>query len=140
MQKIRSYTELMSLPDFASRFEYVKLGSAVSEETFGRHARYLNQKLYQSSEWRDFRRRIIARDAGDLGDSDRPLTRRATVHHLNPITEEQILANDPALFDPENVIAVNDITHKAIHYSDIELLPSGPTIRTPGDTCPWKGA
>lgn len=136
---MKSYSELSKLETFEERFEYLKLSGEVGNETFGRHARYLNQQFYSSKEWRDFRRKILVRDGGDLGIPDREIFGRVIIHHLNPVTEEQILTNDPALLDPENVVAVSHLTHEAIHYSGLDLLPSGPIERKPNDTCPWKG-
>ena len=135
----KSYAELIELPSFEERFEYLKLSGAVGDETFGRHARYLNQKFYQSKEWRDFRRMILARDIGDLGIVDHPLGERVIVHHINPITEEQILSFDPALLDPNNVVAVSYMTHEALHFGDLETAVANPIDRSPNDTCPWKG-
>lgn len=137
--KKRSYSELSKLESFEERFEYLKLDGLVGDETFGRHARYLNQQFYVSKEWRDFRRQILVRDLGDLGCPDREFVGRAIIHHLNPITEEQILSHDPALLDPDNVVAVSHMTHEAIHYSGLDLLPTDPVERKPNDTCPWKG-
>lgn len=134
----KSYAELMSYKTFEERFEYLKLAGSVGEETFGRHARYLNQKFYQSKEWRDFRRRILVRDLGDLGCEDHPLCGPVVIHHINPITEEQILSFDPMLLDPDNVVAVTSATHKAIHFSELDSIPTSPIERRPGDTCPWK--
>jgi len=135
----KSYKELSKLKTFEERFEYLKLSGKVANETFGRHARYLNQQFYASKEWRDFRRQILIRDGGDLGFSDREIYGRAVIHHINPITEEQILSHDPILLDPDNVVAVSHMTHEAIHYSGLDLLPTDPVERKPNDTCPWKG-
>lgn len=135
----KSYKELAKLETFEERFEYLKLSGQVGTETFGRHARYLNQQFYASKEWRDFRRQILVRDRGDLGMPDHEIHGRAIIHHLNPITEDQILTNDPALLDPDNVVAVTHLTHEAIHYSGLDLLPTDPIERKPNDTCPWKG-
>ena len=136
---MKSYSELSKLETFEERFEYLKLSGEVGNETFGRHARYLNQQFYSSKEWRDFRRKILVRDGGDLGMPDREIHGRVIIHHLNPVTEEQILAHDPVLLDPDNVVAVSHLTHEAIHYSGLDLLPSGLVERKPNDTCPWKG-
>lgn len=135
----KSYRELSELKTFEERFEYLKLSGQVGNETFGRHARYLNQQFYASKEWRDFRRQILVRDRGDLGIPEHEIHGRAIIHHLNPITEEQILTNDPGLLDPDNVVAVTHLTHEAIHYGGLDLLPMDPIERKPNDTCPWKG-
>lgn len=135
---IKTYSECISLPTYLERFEYLKIGGSVGVETFG-HDRYLNQILYSSEEWKRFRRQIILRDNGcDLACEDRPLDRYVIVHHINPITVEDVLKRDPKIFDPENVICVSLRTHNAIHYGDEELLILEPVIRTPNDTCPWR--
>lgn len=138
---IRTYTELMELPTFLERYNYLKLGGVVGEETFGGH-RYYNQKFYMSKEWREFRREIIIRDQGcDLASFEKPFKprERIIIHHLDPITIDDILYVTRALMDPENVIAVSNSTHQAIHYGDQTLLEiESFTIRRPNDTCPWR--
>ena len=135
---IKTYSELITLPTFEERYDYLKLNGRVGESTFG-YDRYLNQILYTSKEWRRFRDTIIIRDNGcDLGCEGFEFSGRATVHHINPITVEDVINRSPKVFDPENVITVSDNTHKAIHYSDSNLLIKGPVIRTRNDTCPWK--
>lgn len=134
----RSYSELISLPSFEERYKYLRLQGRVGSETFG-YDRYLNQLFYRSPEWKRFRRDIILRDDGcDLGIEDRPIHGLIIIHHINPISPEEILQRSPSLFDFENVICVSDMTHKAIHYGDESLLFLGITTREPGDTCPWK--
>lgn len=136
--KIKTYSELIKLPTFLDRFNYLKIGGAVGKMTFG-HDRYLNQILYNSDEWRRFRRDIILRDNGcDLACDDREIYERAIVHHLNPITVEDVLRRDPMIFDPENVITTWLRTHNAIHYGDESLLYLDPIERTINDTCPWR--
>lgn len=135
---IKTYSELISLPTFKERYEYCRLDGLVGEETFG-FDRYLNQIFYTSKEWRRFRREIILRDNGcDLGIKDREIGGIITVHHLNPITVDDVINRNSCLFDPENVICVCDNTHKAIHYGDSELLILEPIERTKHDTCPWR--
>lgn len=135
---IKTYSELISLPTFKERFEYLKIGGSIGEETFG-YDRYLNQILYRSDEWRKFRRDIIIRDDGkDLACEDYEVGPRAIVHHLNPITVEDVLNRDPKIFDPENVITTSLNTHNAIHYGDESLLILEPIERSMNDTCPWK--
>lgn len=138
---IRTYTELIQLPDFISRYEYLRLGGKVGEDTFG-YDRWLNQDFYTSKEWRKFRREIISRDLGcDLACKDRPFLQGETViiHHMNPIDKNDILNHTEFLMDPEYVIATTNNTHNAIHYGDRSLLKVfEPTIRTPNDVCPWK--
>ena len=138
MKTIKSYSELMEIDNFIERFRYLKLDGVVGEETFGSH-RWLNQILYQSPEWKEFRRDILIRDGCcDLGCEGFEIGTRATVHHINPITIEDVMNRRPAVFDPENVITVCDSTHKAIHYGDENLLYPGPVERTKNDTCPWR--
>lgn len=135
---IKTYSELISLPTFKERFEYLKIGGSIGEETFG-YDRYLNQILYRSDEWRKFRRDIIIRDDGkDLACEDYEVELRAIVHHINPITVEDVLNRDPKIFDPENVITTSLNTHNAIHYGDESLLILEPIERSMNDTCPWK--
>lgn len=136
--KLKSYRNLILLPTFEERYNYLKIQGNVGESTFG-FDRYLNQQFYTSKEWRQFRYRIIARDEGsDLGLIDYPITGRVIIHHINPLTVEDFEHSTGALFDPDNVICVSEITHEAIHYGDKSLLPSGPLIRTPNDTIPWR--
>lgn len=137
----KSYEELSKLTTFEERFRYLKLDGVVGAETFGSD-RYLNQILYQdssSSGWRSVRRKVILRDNGnDLGCDDRPINGRVIVHHLNPISKEDILNRDPKIFDLNNLICVSHNTHLAIHYGSEDLLMKDPIERKPNDTCPWK--
>lgn len=126
------------VPTFIERFEYLNLSGRVGEVTFG-GKRYLNQILYTTDRWKAIRRKIIIRDNGcDLGILDRELFSRITVHHMNPITIDDVLSGNPKVFDPENLITSSDNTHKAIHYGNESLLIKEPTIRHEYDTCPWK--
>ena len=135
---IKTYSELITLPTFLERYRYLKIGGAVGRETFGRD-RYLNQILYQSDEWRNFRIPIIIRDNGnDLGCDGYEIHGPILIHHINPITVEDVLRRDPKVFDPENVISTVLNTHNAIHYGDETLLVIGPITRTKNDTCPWR--
>lgn len=137
---LKTYSELLSFPTFMERFNYLKLGGRVGEETFG-FDRYLNQMLYNGRDWKDIRRRIIIRDNGcDLGCLDRPIPRgvKVFVHHINPIAVDDIIQHSDWILDPEFLILTTFETHNAIHYGDESLLLSGPTIRTPNDTCPWR--
>lgn len=137
-RNIKSYSELMSFPTFEERYEYLRIGSRVGEATFG-YDRYLNQILYKSPEWRRFRDEIIIRDNGcDLGCPDRELHERIIVHHINPITVEDVVNRSPKVFDSENVICVSHNTHEAIHYGNEDLLIKDPVERKPYDTCPWR--
>lgn len=138
---IRTYTELIQLPDFISRYEYLRLGGKVGEDTFG-YDRWLNQDFYTSKEWRRFRREIISRDLGcDLACKDRPFLQGETViiHHMNPIDKNDILNHTEFLMDPEYVIATSSETHNAIHYGDRSLLKVfEPVVRKQNDQCPWR--
>lgn len=135
---IKTYSEVILLPTFLERFQYLKIGGVVGEETFG-YDRYLNQTLYRSAEWRRFRRDMIIRDNGmDLAIDGYDIVGKILLHHINPITVRDVLDRDPKIFDPENVICVSLNTHNAIHYGDESLLMMGPVVRTPYDTCPWK--
>ena len=135
---IRCYSELITIPTFIDRFRYLKLGGQVGVVTFG-HDRILNQVLYGSIDWKRFRRDIIIRDNGcDLGCEGHEIYGRALVHHINPVTIEDVLRRDPKVFDPENVITTILNTHNAIHYGDEDLLFTAPIERTQNDTCPWK--
>ena len=135
---IRTYSELIKLPTFEERFEYLSLNGSVGQATFG-YDRYLNQILYNSPEWKRFRRDIIIRDNGcDLACEGYEIRGRIIIHHINPISIEDIVNRNPMVFDPENVITTTHNTHNAIHYGDKELLVTGPIERSANDTCPWK--
>lgn len=135
---IKTYSEVVSIPDYLERFRYLQIGGKVGDSTFG-YDRYLNQTLYRTAEWKRFRREIIIRDKGcDLAHDDYELFNNILVHHINPISAKDIVRRDPKIFDPENVICVSHNTHNAIHYGDESLLMIGPIERTKNDTCPWK--
>lgn len=135
---IKCYSELISLPTFEERFEYLKLNGRVGEETFG-FDRYLNQIFYTSEEWKSIRHHVIARDLGcDLGIEGREIHGRILIHHMNPITKKDILERSKLLLDPEYLITTVKNTHDAIHYGDSNILIKGPIQRRPNDTCPWK--
>lgn len=133
------YSELIMLSTFEERFEYCRLNASVGLETFG-FDRYLNQTFYQRNpHWQRLRRELIIRDNGcDLAHLDHPVNKRIILHHLNPITEQDLLNESTVLFDPENLICVSHNTHNAIHYGSDELLPKGEIERKPNDTCPWR--
>lgn len=139
--KIRSYSEMIKLNTFEERFNYLKLDGRVGEETFG-SKRLINQILYrQSKRWKATRDRIIIRDNGcDLGAVDHPIPDGVpiTIHHINPITVEDILNDEDCVFDEDNLISTTLHTHNAIHYSNDSILVKDPVIRTKNDTCPWK--
>lgn len=130
---------MCSFSTFIERFNYLKLNGKVGIETFG-FDRYLNQVLYCSQEWKRFRRQVIVRDNGCVfGLDGYDINGRLIVHHINPITLEQIEQRDPMIFSMENVVCVTHNVHEAIHYGDESLIPTDPIIRKPNDTCPWKG-
>lgn len=134
---IRTYTELMKLKTFTERFRYLKFSSKVGEETFG-FERYLNQGFYQSYEWKQVRNSVIVRDMGlDLGCEDRPIPARIVVHHMNPITADDIIKRPELILDPEYLISTCHKTHNAIHFGDESVLYEDPIVRTPGDTKLW---
>ena len=135
---IRTYSELITLPTFEERFRYLQLGGKVGEDTFG-HDRYLNQMFYTSDEWRRTRRDVIVRDNGcDLGIQDREIHGLIIIHHMNPITIEDIINRSEFLLNPEYLISTVKNTHDAIHFSDERILITDPIERRPNDTCPWK--
>lgn len=137
--KLRTYSELIRLQTFEERFEYAKLGGIIGESTFG-FDRYLNQALYTSPEWRSLRHRIIVRDNGcDLGIDGMDIGKYIVVHHLNPITIEDLDDRNTDILNPEYLICVSRDTHNAIHFGDANLLSKAPIERKPNDTCPWKG-
>ena len=135
---IRTYSELITIPTFEERFEYLQLKGSVGKDTFG-YDRYLNQVLYRSPEWKRLRNQIIIRDDGcDLACDGYDIYGKVLIHHLNPITVEDVLARSRKVFDPNNLVCVSHNTHNAIHYGDVDLLATGPIIRTKNDTCPWR--
>lgn len=135
---IRTYSELITLPTFEERFRYLKLGGKVGEDTFG-FDRYLNQVFYRSTKWKEIRDYVIIRDNGcDLGMEGHEIHQRILVHHMNPITKEDILRESEFLLDPEYMICTIKNTHDAIHYGDESLLITAPIERRKNDTCPWK--
>lgn len=135
---IRTYSELIAIPTFEERFEYLRLKGSVGKDTFG-YDRYLNQVLYRSPEWKRLRNQIIIRDGGcDLACDGYDIYGKVLIHHLNPITVEDVLARSRKVFDPDNLVCISHNTHNAIHYGDVDLLATGPIIRTKNDTCPWR--
>lgn len=134
---IRSYRELRSLETFEQRFDYLSMGGVVGRSTFG-FDRWLNQQFYTSRDWRQTRQAVIARDLGcDLGVEGYEIHSDILVHHMNPITPDQIRHGDEALLDPDNLITTTHRTHNAIHYGDKSLLPQRHVDRRPGDTKLW---
>lgn len=137
MSRIRSYKELAQIDSFHERYEYLKLGGEVGEATFG-NDRWLNQQFYTSTEWRQLRHIVIARDLGcDLAWPEFPLQHRLYIHHMNPMTLDQLAHGDVSVLNPEFLITVSHRTHNAIHYGDETQLPRGPIERKPGDHILW---
>lgn len=137
----RCYSELIRIPDYYDRFEYLKLQGQPWQQTFGPE-RYLNQMLYQRNKrWKSVRDKVIIRDNGcDLAHPDFEIhnSSKIIVHHMNPITVEDIEEDRDYIYDPEFLICTTLRSHNAIHYGDQSLLPRLFPERRPGDTCPWK--
>lgn len=137
MNKIRCYRELKRLSTFEERYDYLRLGGVIGESTFG-FERQLNQILYSSSKWKSIRNQVIIRDNGcDLGVEGYDIPRNIIVHHMNPLTIDDLKDASDDIFNPEYLICVSHATHNAIHYGDKSLLPRAPVVRKPGDTCLW---
>lgn len=142
---IRTYSELIKLPTFEERYRYLRIGGRVGEETFG-FDRYLNQKFYRTDpEWREVKDYVILRDTGnndycqDLGmPYGYDIRGTILIHHMNPITQEDIIKRTKYLLDPEYLICTILNTHNAIHYGDESLLITAPVERSRYDTCPWR--
>lgn len=141
MRTIRTYSKLILLPTFEERFRYLQVPGAIGADTFG-YDRYLNQKFYTSAEWRRIRRDIIIRDnCCDLGIEGRDIfnSRDVIIHHMNPISAEDLINRTEFSINPEYLICVSFDTHNAIHFGDENLLKSKElVIRKPNDTCPWR--
>lgn len=137
---MKTYLELVQFQTFEERFEYLRCFGRASEVTFG-GKRILNQILYQSPQWKRVRQQVIIRDQGwDLACEDRPIQKgqKILIHHINPLSIEQVTNHDPCVFDLNNLITVSHNTHEAIHYSDSSILiPSSPNTRSKGDTKLW---
>lgn len=140
---MKSYNELISLRTYEERFDYLKCPGKIGEDTFG-YDRWLNQKFYTSQQWRNFRNRIIVRDNGcdmALADFVIPDREMIVIHHINPMTIDDIKNMNPMIFDENNVVCVRDTTHRAIHYGDLTTIGIVKTLigeRTPNDMCPWR--
>lgn len=134
----KTYSDMIKISSFQDRFDYLSLAGIVGDTTFGGH-RYLNQALYQSNKWKSARREVILRDNGcDLSHQDYSITGSVYIHHINPITIEDILEERPCVFDLDNLICTSFRTHNAIHYGSKDLLPKNIITRTKNDTCPWR--
>ena len=136
---IRTYSELSKLATFKERFNYLSLNGQVGKDTFG-FDRIFNQKFYTSKEWRHIRDLVIVRDNGcDLGIEGYDIVgQNLIIHHINPISLEDIESKSDILLNPEYLITTTHNTHNAIHYGDDKLLITGPIQRSKNDTCPWK--
>ena len=135
---IRTYRELSRFKTFEERFEYLRLNGAVGQDTFG-FDRYVNQRFYRSREWKRIRNEIIVRDNGcDLGIEGREIYGRIIIHHMNPISLDDIEDATDFLLNPDYLICTIHDTHNAIHYGDANLLVKEPVTHRPNDTCPWK--
>ena len=136
---IRTYSELSKLATFKERFNYLRLDGQVGKDTFG-FDRIFNQKFYTSKEWRHIRDLVIVRDNGcDLGIEGYDIVgQNLIIHHINPISLEDIESKSDILLNPEYLITTTHNTHNAIHYGDDKLLITGPIQRSKNDTCPWK--
>lgn len=136
--RLRRYSELLRLGTFEERFDYLSLKGRVGESTFG-FDRWINQQFYTSRQWRQVRNEVIVRDGGcDLGIEGYEIHDRIYIHHMNPMTVNQIESGDPSILDPEFLISVTHNTHNAIHYGDASLLPKPLVDRKPGDTKLWS--
>ena len=136
---MKSYRELIQIPSFEERYRYLKIDGRVGEATFGGR-RSLNQLLYKMPEWRRIRNYVIERDrACDLAHPDFEINDQpAYIHHINPITIDDILERRDCVLDMDNLITTTFTTHQAIHYGDEGMLSSYPIERKPGDTCLWR--
>ena len=137
---IRTYSELITLETFEERFLYLKLDGSIGEDTFG-FDRYLNQLFYRSLEWKQVRNFVITRDMGyDLAIPDHEIiNQQILIHHMNPLTKEDIINKSDYLLNPEYLICTTKKTHNAIHYGDERILdPIVPIVRTKNDQCPWR--
>ena len=137
-RNIKTYSELSKLKTFEERFDYLNLNGIVCEETFG-FDRYLNQKFYNATEWRNVRNKVIALDHGcDLGCDGYEINYdKILIHHMNPITQEDIINKSKYLLDPEYLITTVKKTHDAIHYGNRKDLYPEPVERYKNDMCPW---
>ena len=144
---MKTYTELIKLKTFKERFEYLKLGGEVGLATFGSRA-YLKGLVYNKGRWLRLKNELIVRDKGndlavpghliDGWEDNKRIRIPVVLHHINPITADDVMYGRSCVYDPENLVICSDLTHKAIHYGDYELLPDQLIVRKPNDTCPWK--
>lgn len=138
IRMIKTYSDLSALKTFKERYEYLRLGGSVGKDTFG-FDRYLNQLFYRSASWKRIRDEVIIRDNGcDLGINGYEIYGKIFIHHINPISIQDIKTESDILLNPEYLITTTQSTHNAIHYGDASLLPQEPIQRTKNDTCPWR--
>jgi len=136
MSATRSYAEMVKLATWEERFEYLKLGGRVGQATFG-FDRYLGQGFYTSQEWKRARSEVIVRDMGcDLAVPGYEIPWRLLVHHINPLTPDDIRSGDEVMIDPDNLVCVSHKTHNELHYGNYQLRRP-PVERAPGDTKLW---
>lgn len=134
----KSYQEMLELPSYEDRLEYLMIFGHPGEDTFG-SARWVNQEFYHSSSWQKVRNQVIIRDLGcDLAISDREIKKHLMVHHINPIDEDDILFDRSCVLDLNNLVCVSKLTHNIIHYGYESNDPFGFVERKPNDTCLWK--
>lgn len=134
----KRYSKLIQIKNFKERIEYLTCDGNVGEETFGAY-RYLNQRLYNSIQWKKIRREVIVRDNGfDLAHIEYPIRGTIYVHHINPLTINDILECKDCVFDLENLVSVSFLTHNLIHYGNKDAIQNELVVRTPYDTCPWR--
>lgn len=135
--RIRTYSEMCRYETLEERFEYLNLAGEVGAETFG-FDRWINQHFYRSSAWRQVREFVIVRDNGcDLAVPGYEIYDRPLVHHINPMTPEDLIRNQAWVLDPEYLVTTTRRTHNAIHYGDASLIPKPLVERRPGDTKLW---
>ena len=135
---IKTHSELILLPTFEERFKYLQLNGRVGDDTFG-FDRYINQNFYRSTEWKRIRDLVIMRDNGcDLGVPGHEIFGKIIIHHINPISLDDLDRHSDILLNPEYLITTMHTTHNAIHYGDERLLIRAPVERRKNDTCPWK--
>lgn len=138
MTELKTYRELARLPTFLERFRYLSLQGRVAEQTFGPE-RWINQRFYNSREWKQIKAFVISRDEGnDLGVEGYLVQHRIVVHHMNPMQPMDIIHGTRGILDPDYLITTTHTTHNAIHYGDEQQLPRVFVERQPGDTILWK--
>lgn len=138
MRMIRTYSELITLRTYEERYEYLRLDGVIGADTFG-YDRYLNQQFYRTPEWRKLRRNIIIRDNGcDMGLEGYEIQGNIYIHHMNPITKDDILNRSEYLLNPEFLICLSFNTHQAITYGSVDAPVQRPIERSKNDTCPWR--